>query len=70
MDPEAQQVVVHPLENGTRRVTIGGTPVGRAYSLTDIVEFLRRAGLDDVELEDHPLIDWRGGGPEVQARPE
>ncbi|WP_329321694.1 hypothetical protein [Streptomyces sp. NBC_01262] len=60
-------VVVHELADGGRRVTINGEPVGRATSIADLVEFLRRAGLDeaDVILDDPTLIEWRGGGPDV-----
>ncbi|CCB73378.1 MULTISPECIES: hypothetical protein [Streptomycetaceae] len=61
------RVVVHPYSGGGRRVTIDGEPVGVAASPVDVVEFLRRAGLDpdDVALEDASLIEWRGGGPDV-----
>ncbi|MFF3604157.1 hypothetical protein [Streptomyces sp. NPDC002463] len=34
-----------------------------AHSLTDVVEFLRRAGWLDTETR--PPLKWRGGGPEV-----
>ncbi len=41
--------------------------MGIATSLTDVDEFLRRAGLDpdEVALDDPTLIEWRGGGPDV-----
>lgn len=62
------QVTVHPVAaTGGRRVTahVHGTDtiLGVAYSMSDVVEFLRRAGwLDE---EDWPPIMWRGGGPTV-----
>lgn len=62
------QVTVHPVApSGGRRVVahIHGTDsiLGVAYGMSDVVEFLRRAGwLDE---EDWPPIIWRGGGPEV-----
>lgn len=45
-----------------------GVILGIAYGVADFLEFLRRAGLEDVEsinLEESPLIEWRGGGPGV-----
>ena len=64
---EHPPVVVNPYQAGGRKVTISGEPVGTATSLTDLEEFLRRAGLepDDVALDDPALIDWCGGGPDV-----
>ncbi|AJC58559.1 hypothetical protein GZL_05986 [Streptomyces sp. 769] len=48
-------------------MTADGQPLGLARNVADLLEFLRRAGLDpeDVRLEDPSLIEWRGGGPEV-----
>ncbi|MFD8516531.1 hypothetical protein ACFV27_37005 [Streptomyces antimycoticus] len=62
----APVVVYPPSEGGGRRVRVNGEILGTAYSPGDLLEFLRRAGLDpdDVQL-DGPLIEWRGGGPEV-----
>jgi hypothetical protein len=60
-------VVVYPLmESGGRRVRVNGEILGIAYGVGDLLEFLRRAGLepDDVDL-DGPLFEWRGGGPGV-----
>ncbi|MCQ4082034.1 hypothetical protein NGB36_15820 [Streptomyces sp. RB6PN25] len=64
---EHPPVVVYPPQDGARRVTVRGEPVGTAYGLVDLEEFLRLAGLDpdDVALDDPALIEWRGGGPEV-----
>ncbi|OMI34345.1 hypothetical protein SPAR_36216 [Streptomyces sparsogenes DSM 40356] len=45
-----------------------GVILGVAYGEADLREFLRRAGLpdaDDMDLEASPLIEWRGGGPDV-----
>jgi hypothetical protein len=39
-----------------------------AYTLVDIAEFLRRAGMDDIEASDirtADWIEWRGCGPEA-----
>lgn len=40
-----------------------GEIVGLAHSDSDLVEFLRRAGLKDADmlLEDPHLVEWRGG---------
>nr|WP_079123850.1 hypothetical protein [Streptomyces sp. NBRC 110611] len=59
-------VVVHPPSpTGGRRVTSRGEILGLAYSSVDLLEFLRRAGLDTVSLEDRDLIEWRGGDHNV-----
>ncbi|MEU9489422.1 hypothetical protein AB0D83_38315 [Streptomyces decoyicus] len=61
------RIVVHPPSpEGGRRVHVDTTPVGVAYGVADLLEFLRRAGLDPeaVRLND-PVIKWRGAGPEV-----
>jgi hypothetical protein len=43
--------------------------LGVAYGPADVLEFLRRAGLDPdvVRLDDPLLLEWHGGGPEVWA---
>nr|WP_274558141.1 hypothetical protein [Streptomyces spiramyceticus] len=63
---QAPVIVFPPLGDGGRRVTIGGEKVGLAKGRGDLMEFLRRAGLDpdSVSLEDPGLIEWRGGGPD------
>jgi hypothetical protein len=61
MGSEPPIVVCLPDKNERRRVRIDGAIAGRAYAMRDVVEFLRRAGLPDVD--DWPAIDWRGGGP-------
>jgi hypothetical protein len=61
-------VVYPPDEDGGRRMRIRGEIFGRAYNLRDVVEFLRRAGIDDADevwVRRSSLIEWRGGGFEV-----
>lgn len=62
-------VVYPPAATGGRRVRAGGEILGTAYNPGDLVEFLRRAGLDDPNLTDPGLIEWRGGGPDVWDTP-
>lgn len=57
-------IIVHPpLGTGGRRVTARGRILGLAHSDTDVVEFLRRAGLPDADLllDDPAWVKWRGG---------
>ncbi|MDT0341250.1 hypothetical protein [Streptomyces litchfieldiae] len=63
----ARIVVYPPTAGGGRRVRANGEILGRARSLDELLEFLRRAGLDpdEVDLRDPELLEWRGGGPEV-----
>ncbi|WP_232248037.1 hypothetical protein [Streptacidiphilus rugosus] len=64
----AHVVVVHHPVDATppfRRVDILGTEVGKAHSFRDVVEFCRRAGLDESDLESQDLIEWIGGGPDI-----
>jgi len=59
-------VTVHPpTPKGARRVRVNGEPLGLAHNLSDIAEFLRRAGLeiDAAEVAEATWIDWRGMGP-------
>ncbi|WP_373694749.1 hypothetical protein [Streptomyces salinarius] len=58
-------VVGRPSPSGGRRVRADGEILGLAYGVRDVAEFLRRAGLEDVDVEASELIEWRGGGPEV-----
>ncbi|MFF1498682.1 hypothetical protein ACFVZR_02090 [Streptomyces sp. NPDC058316] len=65
-------IVDPPLPTGGRRVRVDGEILGLAYDLRDVAEFLRRAGLDDIDetdVETSTLIDWRGGGPDVWSTP-
>ena len=58
-------IVVHaPALDGSRRVTEGDVTLGLASHLDDVVEILRLADLDRVEVEEDDLIEWQGGGPE------
>ncbi|WP_404953006.1 hypothetical protein [Streptomyces sp. 147326] len=64
------EIVIHPVSaQGGRKVTVHALGVdadlGRAFTLGDVAEFLRRAGLEDVELSEDGPIRWEGGGPEV-----
>ncbi|MFF2409628.1 hypothetical protein [Streptomyces sp. NPDC058092] len=57
-------IVIHGLSpTGGRSVTINGQIAGLAHDDRDLVEFLRRAGLDDAWdiLDDPHWIEWRGG---------
>ncbi|QHF97943.1 hypothetical protein DEH18_33500 [Streptomyces sp. NHF165] len=65
MAASAPIIVYPPDEDGGRRVRANGTILGRAYNVNDLLEFLRRAGLDPDEVDlDGALIQWRGGGPD------
>ena len=71
MASETPVVVSPPDEDGARRVRVDGEILGRAYGLRDIAEFLRRAGIEDVDeayVEASGLIEWRGGGADVWER--
>ncbi|MFE1173303.1 hypothetical protein [Streptomyces sp. NPDC058773] len=60
-------IVVHPPSaSGGRWVHVDDEVLGIAYGVVDLLEFLRRAGLDpeEVRLND-PAIKWHGGGPHV-----
>ncbi|MEU4898863.1 hypothetical protein AB0B12_42035 [Streptomyces sp. NPDC044780] len=62
----APVVVYPPSEGGGRRVRVGSELLGMAFGPSDLLEFLRRAGLDPDEVDlEGPLIEWRGGGPET-----
>ncbi|MEU5811119.1 MULTISPECIES: hypothetical protein [unclassified Streptomyces] len=67
MSPELRVIVYPPDAEGGRRVRVDGAILGRALGPDDLLEFLRRAGLDPdgVRLDDALLIEWRGGGPAV-----
>ncbi|MFD4862554.1 hypothetical protein [Streptomyces atratus] len=58
-------IVVHrpAPATGGRAVTINGEIAGLAHDDSDLVEFLRRAGVYDAEhlLDDPYWIEWRGG---------
>ena len=58
-------VVGRPSPSGGRRVRADGEILGLAYDLRDVEEFLRRVGLEDIDVVTSDLIEWRGGGPAV-----
>ncbi|MGC0336863.1 hypothetical protein [Streptomyces sp. SLBN-8D4] len=58
-------VVVHaPALDGSRRVTVDDKNLGVASHLDDVVELLRLADLDRIEVEDDDIVEWQGGGPD------
>lgn len=65
--PTDALIVVHPPRRGHpgRRVEIRHEYVGTAYGPSDVIEFARRSGLDDVDLDDAELVSWRGGDASV-----
>jgi hypothetical protein len=73
MDSErGTQVIVEPPVPGGRRVRVGREILGLASGPGDLLEFLRRAGLDpdNVSLDDPDLFVWHGGGPDVWTAPD
>ncbi|MEU8892571.1 hypothetical protein [Streptomyces sp. NPDC048442] len=74
-------ITVHRLVEDARKVTVQAGPggaahdLGRVYNDADLVEALRRAGLEDAEdlLADAGAVRWEGEGPHVwgseQPRP-
>ncbi|GGJ10694.1 hypothetical protein [Streptomyces brasiliensis] len=58
-------IVQPPSPTGGRRIRVNGEVLGLAHNVGDLVEFLRRAGLEvePEDVADSPLIDWRGAGP-------
>ncbi|GGZ81450.1 hypothetical protein GCM10010371_46180 [Streptomyces subrutilus] len=72
MTGDGPHVVVRPPdEHGGRRVHVDGRSVGIALGPADVLEFLRRAGIDPDEAAPYGegLIDWQGGGPAEWGRP-
>lgn len=62
------EIVVHPARaDGGRSVSVHvhgeDRPLGIAYRLGDVIEFLRRAGFDLDDVETSSAIEWCGGGP-------
>lgn len=67
---DRMEIVIHPVSpKGGRKVTLHELGVdadlGRAFTPGDVSEFLRKAGLEDVDLSEDGPIRWEGGGPEV-----
>ncbi|MEV0981614.1 hypothetical protein [Streptomyces sp. NPDC049915] len=54
-------VVEAPDDRGLRRVTVGGSPAGSAWSLRELRKLLDRLGYPDVDVEDPASVCWRGG---------
>jgi hypothetical protein len=65
--PTDALVVVHPPrpQKPGRRVEIRHEYVGTACGHSDVIEFARRAGLEDLDLDDPETVSWRGGGAET-----
>lgn len=64
---EHRVIVFPPSERGGRRVQVDNETLGTAFSLRDLTAFLQRAGLkgmDELDVAESPVIEWRGGGPE------
>ncbi|MER6782972.1 MULTISPECIES: hypothetical protein [unclassified Streptomyces] len=59
MGPELRVIIYPPDAQGGRRVRVDGEILGAALGPGDLLEFLRRAGLDpdDVHLENPLLIE-------------
>ncbi|MDX3536778.1 hypothetical protein PV721_20840 [Streptomyces sp. MB09-01] len=60
--------MIHPVApQGWRKVTVHALVVdadlGRAFTPADVSEFLRRAGLEDVDLSEDGPIRWEGAAP-------
>ncbi|MFD9080555.1 hypothetical protein ACFYYM_34675 [Streptomyces erythrochromogenes] len=59
-------IVEPPDRRGLRRITIHDKTVGSAWSLHELREVLRRLGYpDDMDLDDHACVYWRGGDSSV-----
>jgi uncharacterized protein YidB (DUF937 family) len=55
------------MEGAARAIEGRAGAAGGGHGLPDIVEFLRLAGLGDVDNDwvwQSGLIEWRGGGPD------
>ncbi|MEY9963364.1 hypothetical protein ABIA33_001397 [Streptacidiphilus sp. MAP12-16] len=66
--PTHPPVIVFPPVYGDppfRRIEILRRPVGRAFTLAHVVEFARRAGLEDLDPRDPEQVGWHRGGPDV-----
>ncbi|MBW8707130.1 hypothetical protein MBT84_46615 [Streptomyces sp. MBT84] len=62
--PQFLHIVVHsPALDGSRRVTEDDVILGVASHLDDVIEILRLADLDRIEVEESGFIEWQGGGP-------
>ncbi|MGP3998610.1 hypothetical protein [Streptomyces sp. 8N706] len=62
--PEPPPVIVRGPEPGDppfRVVQIGGTTVGKAHSIADVIAFARHAGVEHPDLEDPAVVRWVNG---------
>ncbi|MFF3431369.1 hypothetical protein [Streptomyces sp. NPDC002602] len=64
------EIVIHPVSpRDGRKATVHAlgldADLRRAFTPGDVSEFLRRAGLEDVDLSEDGPIRWEGGGPDV-----
>ncbi|WP_412074749.1 hypothetical protein ACLF6K_00930 [Streptomyces xanthophaeus] len=66
MNSKPRIVVEPPDSRGLRDVRLRGEVMGRAWSLGDLRNLLRRAGFPKgLDLDAGELVHWRGGGSEV-----
>ncbi|MEU6815566.1 hypothetical protein [Streptomyces sp. NPDC046860] len=74
MTPDIPVVIYPPAPDGGRRVRVGERFVGMAYTVLDVVEFLRRAGpevlasLEESDVVSARWVEWRGVGPREWPR--
>ncbi|MER5728978.1 hypothetical protein ABT084_11710 [Streptomyces sp. NPDC002138] len=71
MDADTPRVVIaSPDGQGRRCVRVDGGGLWARSDLRDILEFLRRAGLDPDHVDPHEgtLFTWDGGGPDWKQR--
>ena len=65
-DPPA--IVMGPVgDPAYRRMESRHEPVGKAYRIENVVEFARRAGLEDLDPYDPGMAGRRHGAPDVWA---
>ncbi|MFF7213047.1 hypothetical protein ACFZAU_21305 [Streptomyces sp. NPDC008238] len=67
MTADCRVIVYPPSDTGGRHVRVDGEILGVAYDMRDFLEFLRRAGVNPLEVSvtDPDLVEWRGAGPSV-----
>ncbi|WUD70325.1 hypothetical protein OG937_45700 [Streptomyces sp. NBC_00510] len=67
LSSEPPEVIVYPPIDSHRNVTVRGCYAGAAHRMADLLDILRRSGVDcdQIELTDPAVVEWRGGGPEV-----
>ncbi|MEV8048348.1 hypothetical protein ACF06D_13440 [Streptomyces griseoluteus] len=74
MTPEMPVVIYPPAPDGGRRVRVGDRFVGMAYTVLDVVEFLRRAGpeglasVEEADIVGAGWVEWQGAGPREWPR--